>query len=245
MNGNFAPEGMGSPQHSPNSDEKLLDAYSQAVMHVVEKVSPAVVNIDVQRQLKGMRRNNQTFSQEVRGNGSGVIFTPDGYILTNSHVVHDASKIDVPLSDGRSYSAQLIGDDPDTDLAVIRIDAANLVAAKLGDSQSLRTGQLAIAIGNPYGFQCTVTTGIISALGRSFRARSGRLILQAFWTQQWIQQWTQQGSAKKMLPIFQLSRLQIPQFQPKSLMVLWHLVFQEMSQSAIQKILIRHLLISR
>lgn len=167
---------MRTPATAPTSDEKLLDAYSQAVINVVEKVSPAVVNIDVQRQLKGLRRNNQTFSQEVRGNGSGFIFTPDGYILTNSHVVHDASKIEVTLSDGRSYAAQMIGDDPDTDLAVIRINAPNLVAARLGDSQSLRAGQLAIAIGNPYGFQTTVTTGVVSALGRSFRAKSGRLI---------------------------------------------------------------------
>jgi len=185
-NSNFTPEGMqsgfarsgetGSPQHIPNPDEKLLDAYSHAVINVVEKVSPAVVNIDVQRQLRGVRRNNQPFSQEVRGNGSGFIFTPDGYILTNSHVVHDASKIEVTLSDGRSYTAQMIGDDPETDLAAIRINAPNLVAARLGDSQSLRVGQLAIAIGNPYGFQCTVTTGVVSALGRSFRSKSGRLI---------------------------------------------------------------------
>ncbi len=167
---------MRTPATAPTSDEKLLDAYSQAVINVVEKVSPAVVNIDVQRQLKGLRRNNQTFSQEVRGNGSGFIFTPDGYILTNSHVVHDASKIEVTLCDGRNYAAQMIGDDPDTDLAVIRIHAPNLVAARLGDSQSLRAGQLAIAIGNPYGFQTTVTTGVVSALGRSFRAKSGRLI---------------------------------------------------------------------
>lgn len=176
VSNNFETEGMRTPATTPTSDEKLLDAYSQAVINVVEKVSPAVVNIDVQRQLKGLRRNNQTFSQEVRGNGSGFIFTPDGYILTNSHVVHDASKIEVTLSDGRSYAAQMIGDDPDTDLAVIRINAPNLVAARLGDSQSLRAGQLAIAIGNPYGFQTTVTTGVVSALGRSFRAKSGRLI---------------------------------------------------------------------
>lgn len=176
VSNNFETEGMRNPATAPTSDEKLLDAYSQAVINVVEKVSPAVVNIDVQRQLKGLRRNNQTFSQEVRGNGSGFIFTPDGYILTNSHVVHDASKIEVTLSDGRSYAAQMIGDDPDTDLAVIRINAPNLVAARLGDSQSLRAGQLAIAIGNPYGFQTTVTTGVVSALGRSFRAKSGRLI---------------------------------------------------------------------
>lgn len=169
---NFASEGMRSPQSIPNPDEKLLDAYSQAVINVVEKVSPAVVNIDVQRQIKSRR---QGLAQEVRGNGSGFIFTSDGYILTNSHVVHDASKIEVTLSDGRSYTAEMVGDDPDTDLAAIRIHAPNLVAAQLGDSQSLKVGQLAIAIGNPYGFQCTVTTGVVSAVGRSFRARSGRL----------------------------------------------------------------------
>ncbi len=164
------------PQNAPTSNEKLLDAYSQAVIGVVEKISPAVVNIDVQRQLRGRRRNNQSVAQEVRGNGSGFIFTKDGYILTNSHVVHNATGLEVTLSDGRQFPAELVGDDPETDIAVIRIHAPNLVAAQLGDSQSLKAGQLAIAIGNPYGFQTTVTTGVVSALGRSFRARSGRLI---------------------------------------------------------------------
>lgn len=183
-NASFDNEGMQTPDSSiygqrnniPSQDEQLLDAYSQAVISVVEKVSPAVVNIDVERQLQGRRGYNQPVTQEVRGNGSGFIFTKDGYILTNSHVVHGASKVEVTLSDGRSYTAQLIGDDPDTDLAVIRINAPNLVAARLGDSQSLQVGQLAIAIGNPYGFQTTVTSGVISATGRSFRSRSGRLI---------------------------------------------------------------------
>ena len=173
-NSNFN-EGM-IPQTAPTSDERLLDAYSQAVISVVDKVSPAVVNIDVQRQLKGRRRNNQSVAQEVRGNGSGFIFTKDGYILTNSHVVHNATQLEVTLSDGRHFPAELVGDDPETDIAVIRIHAPNLIAARLGDSQSLKAGQVAIAIGNPYGFQTTVTTGVVSALGRSFRARSGRLI---------------------------------------------------------------------
>jgi S1-C subfamily serine protease len=173
-NSNFN-EGM-IPQTAPTSDERLLDAYSQAVIGVVDKVSPAVVNIDVHRQLRGRRRNNQSVAQEVRGNGSGFIFTQDGYILTNSHVVHNATQIEVTLSDGRHFPAELVGDDPETDIAVIRIHAPNLISARLGDSQSLKAGQVAIAIGNPYGFQTTVTTGVVSALGRSFRARSGRLI---------------------------------------------------------------------
>ncbi len=161
-----------NPAAGTPSDSALLDAYSQAVVTTAEKISPSVAKIDVTQRAR--TRSGQ--ERERQGGGSGFVFTPDGLIMTNSHVVHDATKISASFSDGRRFAADLIGDDAATDIAVIRIDAPGLIAAPLGDSQLLRVGQMAIAIGNPYGFQYTVTAGVVSALGRSLRSYSGRLI---------------------------------------------------------------------
>src|SRR4051812_44192736 len=160
----------GSPAVPARADDgALLDAYSQAVVAAAERVGPAVAHLEVE--LPGGRRG-----EPRRGTGSGFAFTPDGLLLTNSHVVHGARAVRATFADGTSCDADLLGDDPDTDTAVLRIGAARLPAGELGSSRSVRVGQLAIAIGNPYGFQHTVTAGVVSALGRSLRTQSGRLV---------------------------------------------------------------------
>jgi len=155
-------------------DTVLLDAYSQAVVDAVDRVSPSVVNIDTRRSAPPGQQVRDP--RQLGGSASGFLFTPDGFILTNSHVVHGADSIQVTREDGQVREATLIGDDPETDLAVVRIGPDSLTPATLGDSGSVRVGQVAIAIGNPYGFQTTVTAGVVSALGRSLRAQTGRLI---------------------------------------------------------------------
>jgi len=165
---------QGAHPAGPADDSAALDAYSNAVVHAAERVSPAVVKIDVRK--RAPQRPGATESREAQGSGSGFVFTPDGLILTNSHVAGGATRIDVTLPDGQHFDADLIGDDPHTDLAVIKVSGPTLPTATLGSSRGVRVGQIAIAIGNPYGFECTVTAGVVSALGRSLRAQSGRLI---------------------------------------------------------------------
>ena len=158
------------------ADAALLDAYSATISGVAEQVSPSVVKIDVQGAPVPPGRRRPRGPEEATGSGSGFIFTPDGLVLTNSHVVHQAKKIDVSLSDGRRLPAHLLGEDPDTDIAVLQIHDSGLVPVPFGNSGGLRVGQIAIAIGNPYGFDVTVTAGVVSALGRSLRTNTGRLI---------------------------------------------------------------------
>jgi S1-C subfamily serine protease len=155
----------------PASDGELLDAYSNAVINAARRVSPAVVNIDVHMpEATGKSRGGG------HGSGSGFVFTPDGFILTNSHVVHGAAKIEATFHDGQKHLARIVGDDPQTDLAVIHINTDTLESVDFADSSAIRVGQLVVAIGNPYGFQTTVTAGVVSNLARSFRSQTGRLI---------------------------------------------------------------------
>ena len=167
-NRNTSPAIASGADANANADSELLDTYSRAVVHVVETVSPSVVHIQVKSERRG---------QASRGSGSGVIVSPDGLILTNNHVVDGATEILVQLADGRGFRARVVGRDPDTDLAVLRGETSEtLPTARLANSKSVRPGQIAIAIGNPFGFESTATAGIVSAVGRSLRATNGRLI---------------------------------------------------------------------
>jgi S1-C subfamily serine protease len=172
---------LSNPSVSPfsRSDDsgELLDAYSRAVVGAVDRIAPAVAHFEVGLGSPSRRsRGRRSADAERTGAGSGFVFTPDGFLLTNSHVVEGASSIRATFADGESHAAELVGVDPDTDLAVLRVDVPSLVAASLGDSSRLRAGQVVIAIGNPLGFSSTVTSGVVSALGRTMRSQSGRLI---------------------------------------------------------------------
>jgi S1-C subfamily serine protease len=159
-------------------DDALLDAYSTAVVSAVDRVAPSVAHLEVLLDGVPPRRGRGRRPAEAPrgGSGSGFVFTPDGFLLTNAHVVENATRIRATFADGESHAAELVGTDPDTDLAVLRVDASSLATALLGDSARLRAGQVVIAIGNPLGFSSTVTSGVVSALGRTMRSQSGRLI---------------------------------------------------------------------
>jgi S1-C subfamily serine protease len=167
--GDPEPQPRDAGDRAPVDDVEILDAYSRAVVSVVDAVGPSVVSVSTGRRAGDGRAG-------ATGAGSGVIVAPDGYVLTNNHVVQDASRLGATLTDGRTLEASLIGGDGSTDLALIRVNAADLPAAALGRSTALRVGQLVVAIGNPLGFQSTVSAGVVSALGRAFRSRTGRLI---------------------------------------------------------------------
>lgn len=171
---NQAPDQPPGKEHGAVNDAPILDAYSQTVVRVAKELSEAVVQIQVQKPSAKPQTNHR--KRSPYGTGSGFVISSDGYIVTNSHVVSGARKIQVNLQDGRSFAASLIGDDPATDLAVIQIKAERLTIARFADSDQLQVGQLAVAIGNPYGFQYSVTAGVVSALGRTLRSESGRLI---------------------------------------------------------------------
>jgi S1-C subfamily serine protease len=162
-------EGFTITREQKKADEELLDAYSRAVIHVVEKIGPSVVAI-------GVRKSNKQKSIGEEGAGSGLIIAPDGFVLTNNHVIENTKEVEVTTTDGQVLNAQIVGTDPYTDLAIVKVSSSRLIHSELGDSDRLKVGQIAIAIGNPYGFQNTVSAGVISALGRTLRSRSGRLI---------------------------------------------------------------------